>query len=179
MATHPSILAWRIPWTEEPGRLQSMGSKRVGHDYVTKHSKAQHSTAMSNLKMNNRFFISNKRNKIKFNKRCVRFAQWKLQNVEIKKIQMKSALCSWIGRLHILKMVCVCVVLSRFSCVQIFSTLRNVACQAPQSMGFSRQEYWSGLPRPPPGDLPEAGIEPASPALQADSLLTEPPGKPS
>ena len=71
------------------------------------------------------------------------------------------------------------VVLSRFSCVQIFSTLRNVACQAPQSLGFSRQEYWSGLPWPPPGDLPEGGIESASPALQADSLLTEPPGKPS
>ena len=119
MATHPSILAWRIPWTEEPGRLQSMGSKRVGHDYVTKHSKAQHSTAMSNLKMNNRFFISNKRNKIKFNKRCVRFAQWKLQNVEIKKIQMKSALCSWIGRLHILKMVCVC-------CAQLLQLRTNL-----------------------------------------------------
>ena len=48
-----------------------------------------------------------------------------------------------------------------------------VACQDPLSMGFSRQEYWSGLPFPAPGDLPEPGIEPASPALQADSLLTE------
>ena len=44
--------------------------------------------------------------------------------------------------------------------------------------GFSRPEYWSGLPCPPPGDLPDPGIEPRSPALQADSLLTEPPGKP-
>ena len=44
--------------------------------------------------------------------------------------------------------------------------------------GFSRQEYWSGLPCPPPGDLPNQGIEPRSPALQADSLLSEPPGKP-
>ena len=44
--------------------------------------------------------------------------------------------------------------------------------------GFSRQEYWSGLPRPPPGDLPNPGIEPRSPALQADSLPSEPPGKP-
>ena len=43
-------------------------------------------------------------------------------------------------------------------------------------MGFSRQEYWSGLPFPSPGDLPDPGIEPGSPALQADSLLTEPPG---
>ena len=49
----------------------------------------------------------------------------------------------------------------------------TVACRAPLSMGFSRQEYWSGLPFPSPGDLPDPGIEPRSPALQADSLLTE------
>ena len=45
-------------------------------------------------------------------------------------------------------------------------------------MGFSRQEYWSGLPFPSPGDLPDPGIEPGSPALQADALTSEPPGKP-
>ena len=45
-------------------------------------------------------------------------------------------------------------------------------------MGFSRQEYWSGLPFPSPGDLPDPGIEPRSPALQADALTSEPPGKP-
>ena len=45
-------------------------------------------------------------------------------------------------------------------------------------MGFSRQEYWSGLPFPPPGDLPDPGIKLRSPALQADSLPSEPPGKP-
>ena len=48
----------------------------------------------------------------------------------------------------------------------------TVAHQAPLSMGFSRQEYWSGLPFPSPGDLPNPGIEPKSPALQADSLPT-------
>ena len=48
----------------------------------------------------------------------------------------------------------------------------------PLSMGFSRQEYWSGLPFPSPGDLPNSGIEPESPALQADALPSEPPGKP-
>ena len=46
-------------------------------------------------------------------------------------------------------------------------------------MGFSRQEYWSGLPFPSPGDLPDPGIEPRSPALEADALTSEPPGKPS
>ena len=49
----------------------------------------------------------------------------------------------------------------------------TVVFQAPLSMGFSRQEYWSGLPFPSPGDLPDPGIEPRSPALQTDSLLTE------
>jgi len=56
-------------------------------------------------------------------------------------------------------------------------TPRAAACQAPLSMGFSRQEYWSGLPSPPPGHLPNLGIEPRSPALQADYLPSEPPGK--
>ena len=62
--------------------------------------------------------------------------------------------------------------------VQLFVTLWTVAPQAPLSMGFSRQESWSGLPFPPPGDLPNPGIEPVSPALQADSLPAEPSGKP-
>ena len=52
----------------------------------------------------------------------------------------------------------------------------TVACQAPLSMGFSRQEYWSGLPCPPPGDLPNPGIEPGSLALHADSLPSKSPG---
>ena len=63
--------------------------------------------------------------------------------------------------------------------VQLFATLWTIAQQAPPSMGFSRQEYWSGLPFPSPGDLPNPGIEPTSPALQADALTSEPPGKPS
>ena len=58
------------------------------------------------------------------------------------------------------------------------STAWTVARQAPLSMGFSRQEYWSGLPCPSPGDLPHPGIEPRCPALQADYLLTEPPRRP-
>ena len=61
----------------------------------------------------------------------------------------------------------VCV-LSRFSRVQLLATLWTVAHQVPLSMGFSRQEYWSGLPCPPLGDLPKPGIEPRSAALQVD-----------
>ena len=62
--------------------------------------------------------------------------------------------------------------------VRLFATPWTVAYQAPSSMGFSRQEYWSGLPFPSPGDLPNPGIEPGSPALRADALASEPPGKP-
>ena len=61
--------------------------------------------------------------------------------------------------------------------VRLFVTLWTVAHQAPPSMGFSRQEYWSGLPFPLPGDLPNPGIESRSPALQADALTSEPPAK--
>ena len=69
---------------------------------------------------------------------------------------------------------CMCVL----SHVQLFATLWTITRQAPLSMGFSRQAYRSGLPFPPPEDLPDPAIEPASPALQADSLLPEPSGKP-
>jgi hypothetical protein len=62
--------------------------------------------------------------------------------------------------------------------VRLFATPWTVACQAPLYMEFSRQEYWSGLPFPSLGDLPDPGIEPGSPTLQTDSLLSEPPGKP-
>ena len=70
---------------------------------------------------------------------------------------------------NVIESVCM---LSPFSHVQLFATPRTVAHQAPLSMGLSRQESWSGLPCPPPGDLPDPVIEPtspASPALQADS----------
>ena len=59
--------------------------------------------------------------------------------------------------------------------VRLFVTLWTVAYQAPLSMGFSRQEYWSGLPFPSPGDLPDLGIKPGSPAFQAGALTSEPP----
>ena len=72
----------------------------------------------------------------------------------------------------------VCV-LSHCSHVRLCETLWAAACQAPLSLGFSRQEYWSGLPFPPPGDFLYPGIEPVSSALQVDSLPLAPPGKPN
>ena len=62
--------------------------------------------------------------------------------------------------------------------VQLFVTTWTVACQAPLSVEFSRQEYYSGLPFPPPGSLPDPEIEPASPALAGGFFITELPGKP-
>ena len=73
-------------------------------------------------------------------------------------------------------------VIGRFSRVQLFATLWTVARKGPLSMGFSRQEYWSGLPCCPPGDLPDLGMEPvspASPALEGRFFTAEPPVKPS
>ena len=70
--------------------------------------------------------------------------------------------------------VCVCVL----SCIQLFVAPWTVACQAPLYMEFSRQEYWSEVSFPNSGDLPNQGIEPVSPALQVDSLPSEPPTKP-
>ena len=76
-----------------------------------------------------------------------------------------------------LSRVLLCCVES-LSCVWLFVTLWTVVHQAPLPMGFSRQEYWSELPCPPPGDLSNPGTEPRSLTLQVDSLLSEPRGKP-
>ena len=76
------------------------------------------------------------------------------------------------------RMLKVKVKVKSLSRVRLFANPWTVAYQAHPSMGFSRQEYWSGLPFPSPGDLPDPGIEPGSPTFQADALTTEPPGKP-
>ena len=71
-----------------------------------------------------------------------------------------------------------CVPVCLVSRIQLFAPLWTVTHQAPLSMGFSRQVYWSGLPFPSPGDLPDPGIEPESPYLAGRFSTTEPPGKP-
>ena len=127
MATHSSILAWRIPWTKELGRLQSTGSQTVGYHWVT------------SLQGDNSFLRE--------------FQKMKASNN----------------------------VLSCFSHVWLFETPWTVACQAPLSMGFSRQEYWGVFPAPPPGDLPHPGIKMSLLCLwhwQMDSLPLAPPGEP-
>ena len=77
-----------------------------------------------------------------------------------------------------MQIICTFHEVKSLSRVQLFVTLWTVALQAPLSVGFSKQKYWNGLPFPSPGDLPNPGIEPGSPALPADTLSSEPPGKP-
>ena len=81
---------------------------------------------------------------------------------------------------HTSKLLTICA--ESLSCVQVFLTLWTVACQAPLSVGFPREDYWSALPFPSPGDLPEPGIKPtslASPALAGRFFTTEPPENPN
>ena len=116
MATHSSFLAWRIPWTEEPGGLQPLGSQRIGHTCSTL------------------FCIFQALNQPRARHQRTR------------------------DRLHVPCYAILC----HFSCARLFMTPGTVARQAPLSMGFSRQEHWSGLPFPPLRDLPDPGIEPIS-----------------
>ena len=82
----------------------------------------------------------------------------------------------------IIRVVLICFVEVSVSCLVVSNSLRShglyVACQAPLPMEFSRQEYWNGLLFPSPGNSPDSGITPGSPTLWADSLASEPPGKP-
>ena len=92
--------------------------------------------------------------------------KWVLSKFLLKSVNWKARVCVC---------VCVCVCVQLFSHVQLFATLWTVACQSLLSMGFSKQEYWSELPFPPPGDLPNPGIEPA---LAGGLFISLPPGKP-
>ena len=79
---------------------------------------------------------------------------------------------------HMCIYIYIYIVVDLLTYVQLFAALWSVAHQAPLSMGFPRQEYWSGLPLSSPGDLPNPGIEPTSPALAGGFFTTEPPWKP-
>jgi len=135
MAPHSSTLAWKIPWTEEPGGLQSMGSLRVGHDWVTSLSLFP--------------FMHWRR---KWQPTPV-FLPGESQGPGslVPSLESHRVGHDWIdSAAAIITELCAHSV----SHVQLFATLWSVVGQAPLSMGFSRQEYWSGFPGPPPGDLP-------------------------
>ena len=138
MVTHSDILAWRIPWTEEPGGLQN----------------------------NARYPL------------CIGFDILKIISPEMNSVLKKLSLGICRGDLNVgHEEVAECR--GAVLVAQSYLTLQpwTVAPLAPLSIEFSRQQYWSGYPRPSPGDLPDAGIEPMSPALQVNCLPSELPAK--
>ena len=134
MAPHSSTLAWKIPRTEKPGRLQSMRSLRVGHDWVTSLSLSNYSGA----------FLVAQMVKISLQCRRSRFDPWSGRSPG--EGNGNPHQCSCLGNPDGLKEI-------------HLQTLWTGAHQALLSMGVSRQEYWSGLPCLPPGDLPNWRIE--------------------
>jgi len=218
MATHSSILAWRIPWTEEPGGLQSMGSQRVGRNWATslKHllkpflifpregngTPLQYSSwkipwteepgrlqSMGSLRVGHDFTFT-----FHFHALEEEMAThssvlaWRIPGTvgpgglpsmgshrvryDWSDLAAAAAIFPKTGHSY------VCVL----SHVRLFATPWTVVHQTPLSMGFSRQEYWRGLSFPPPGALPHPGIEPKSPmppALAGRFFITEPLGSPA
>ena len=152
MATYSSILAWRIPWKEEPGELQSMESQRAGHDWVT-------STCT-------------------FHFQYINTGSLMVPNVTYQcqvSITEETGYGVYRATLyHISMQLCL------HSRVWLSEAPWTVAYQDPLSMEFSRQEYWNELPFPTPGDLPNPGSNTRLlhlPHWQVDSLPLASPGK--
>ena len=156
MVTHSSVLAWRVSWTEEPGELQSIGSQRIRHDWT-------------HIYLINTYVFSSFLSLIIYISIAL-VANFEI-NLWLQSVQLgllptstRDGYCECYTELEWKSKV------KSLSHVWLFATPRTVGHQAPQCMQFSRQEYWSGLPFPSPGDLPNSGIKPGSPALQADAF---------
>ena len=139
-----ACLAWEIPWTEEPGGIQSMGSQEQD---MTEGLHYHHCGDLSSPIRNTP---------------CVPCVGRRIQPLD-----NQGSPCLQYFKVKSESEVTQCPTL----------TPQTVVYQAPLSMGFPRQEYWSGLPFPSPGGLPNPGIEPRSLTFQADALTSEPPGK--
>ena len=146
--------------TGRPGVLWFMGSQRVGHNWAT-------DLIWSDLITLRKIRTSTS---LQFIKKHI------LNGKKLMHIYLPTSVSQLIHFLLIYHMHKVKV--KSLNRVWIFVTLWTIAYQIPSPMGFSRQEYWIGLPFPPPGDLPNPGIKSGFPALQSDALLSEPPGKP-
>ena len=163
MAPHSGTLAWKIPWMEEPGRLQSMGSRRVRLDWATSLSRIGEGNGnplqcacLENPRGSGAWWaavyeVAQSRTRLKRLSSCRLAWHWSLPPCP------GDVVGIW-------PVVCVC-----HSVVSNSVTPWAVAWQAPLSIEFSRQEYWRRLPFPSPGVLPNPAIKPRSPALQAVS----------
>ena len=163
MVTHSSVLAWRIPGTREPGGLPSMGLHRVGHDW------SDLAAAAAVFSQGKRHFVET----LKISKRQLIGEGSREELVDLEEIRIKHLARSswtWGERWKVVWELnnCCCWLVA-----QLCLTLCNpwtAAYQLPLPMGFSRKEYWSGLPFPSPGHLSNPGIQSTPPGLQAGSL---------
>ena len=151
MATHSSILTWKSLWTEEPDSLQFMGLQEVKHDLVTEYAVNTHVLITLILQL----------------KFCYIFFSSIYLLIYLSKIHL--TFCAFQSKLQI------------YSVMSDFVSLWTISRQSPLSMEFSRQEYWSEVPFPPPGGLLDPGIKPMSLAflaLAGEFFTTITPGNP-
>ena len=189
MATHSSTLAWKIPWMEEPVRLQTMRLLRVGHDWATSLScigegngNPLQCSCLENPRDGGAWWaavygVAQSQTRLEWLSRSS--SHFLLQGI-FPTQELNLRLLHWQAGSLPLAPPAAGAAQSLQSC-QTFVTLWTVTRQALLSMGFSRQEYWRGLPYPPPGHLPHPGIEPVFLILlhwQMDSLPLALPEKP-
>ena len=169
MVTHLNILAWRIPWTEEPGGLHRVPKSptQLSNWHFNTYVRRRWDPCASSLLTRNYLCPQANENDDLYCRTCRQF----FSSLHNKREHL-------LGKQHLQNLTgnqlsCCCLI------AQLCPTLGHpwtVAWQAPLSMGFPRQEYWTGLPFPSPGDLPNPGIEARSVTSQADSLPSEPQG---
>ena len=171
MATHSSILAWRIPQTEEPGRLQAMGSRRVRHDWETK-QECKHLITFAMFywwEVTHRSSFHSEERLIQGceSQKVVTSGEWKL----LSQVWLFATLWTLHGILQAGILEWVAFPFSRGSSQPRDRTqVSHIAGRLFTSWATREaQEHWSGQPIPSPGDLPNPGIKLGSPALQADS----------
>ena len=182
MAAHSSVLAWEILWTEEPGGLQSMESQRVRHNLMTKWQQPQNAKITAWFIRNNYcqipslFVILYQLTTQKVLESSLLATQ---QCITWAKLNSKEQKWKYLSPIGFSLSLFLNQSGKKWKWQSLSVTPRTITHQALLSMEFSRQGYWSELPCPPAGDLPNPGMKPGSPELQADSLPFEPPGKPS
>ena len=177
MAPHSNTFAWKTPWTEEPGRLQSMGSLESD---TTERLHFHFSLSCIGAGNGNPLQCScleNPRDGEAWWAAVYGVAQsrawlkWLSSSSSSSSTRASSYFSFLTRKMKVSLHACIP---SHFSHIRLFATLWTIAHQTPLSMGFSRREYWSRFPYPPPGDLPDPGIEPMSLCLQHWQLGSSP-----
>ena len=176
MAPHSSTLAWKIPWTGEPGGLQSMGSLRVRHDWTTSLSLFTFMHWRRKWQPTPVFFPGESQGWGSL-VGCHLWGRRESNTTEATQRQQQQQGPEVWAWLYWVICVRACM-LSHCSRVPQCNTV-DCSPQSPLSMGFARQEHWSGLPCPPPEDLPDPGIEPHLLCLLHWQVGSLPPEKPS